>query len=78
VVSAPLQDLGEETLDPAAMTREGRVEEDQPQLFSQRGDGHCHNAPPVLLKGEDLALARNESIRARKLTIRNLRPQGAV
>ena len=56
VVATPLQDLGEEALDPPAMAGQGRMEEDEPWLFSQWGNGHCHDAPPVDLKGEDLAL----------------------
>src|SRR6476660_1490956 len=72
VVAAPLQHLREEALNAPTMAGQARVEEDEPRLVRQWWDRHCHVAPPLVWKGEDLALARNKWFRAPNLLFRNL------
>src|ERR671934_2236454 len=46
VIPPPLQDLREETLHAPTMTRQCRMEEDEPEGLLQRWCGHGHDAPP--------------------------------
>ena len=54
VVAPPLQHLGEEPFHAPAVTRQARMEEDEPGLVRERGDSHCHVAPPLNLEGRGL------------------------
>src|SRR5262245_35288094 len=56
MVPAALQHLRQEALDPPTMAGQCRVEEDEPRLLYQGWASRCHVAPPVVQKGEDLAL----------------------
>jgi hypothetical protein len=56
VVAATLQHLREESLDTPTMAGQCRVEEDKPRLWLYGWADRRHVAPPVVQKGEDLAL----------------------